>query len=187
MVHHLKEALRREMLKKRDSLSKQEATSLADEIAAAIFKTPRFTEAKRIAFYLAKGSEVDTRVMIFRAMQAGKEVLVPVTDHKITFVRFKSFEDLKPGKYGILEPQAREAASGGAGSEPDVVIVPGVVFGLCMHRLGYGKGYYDKYLATSAAYRIGICYDFQVVERLPTHEDDERMDEIVTDKRVITL
>jgi 5-formyltetrahydrofolate cyclo-ligase len=62
-----------------------------------------------------------------------------------------------------------------------------VSFGLCMHRLGYGKGYYDRYLAQSPAYRIGICFDFQIVERLPVHDDDERMDEIVTEKRVISL
>jgi 5-formyltetrahydrofolate cyclo-ligase len=67
------------------------------------------------------------------------------------------------------------------------VVVPGVSFGLCMHRLGYGKGYYDRFLSSSPAYRIGVCFDFQVVDRLPSHEDDERMDEIVTDKRIITL
>ncbi|NYZ74024.1 5-formyltetrahydrofolate cyclo-ligase [Candidatus Micrarchaeota archaeon] len=183
MVSQLKEALRRQMLKKRDSLSKEEAAIMSDGIAEALLKTPRFIEAKRIAFYITKGSEADTRMMIFRAMQAGKEVLIPATDHKITFYKFSSFSDLKPGKYGILEPQTRDAPE----AEPDAIIVPGVCFGLCMHRLGYGKGYYDKYLANSPAYRIGICYDFQVVERLPTHENDERMDEIVTDKRVISL
>lgn len=183
MVSHLKEALRREILKKRDSLPKEEAAAMSDAVAEALFKTSRFIEAKRIAFYITKGSEVDTRMMIFRAMQAGKEVLVPVTDHKITFYKFSSFTDLKPGKYQILEPQTREAPS----EEPDIIIVPGVVFGLCMHRLGYGKGYYDKYLSSSPAYRIGICYDIQVVDKLPIHENDERMDEIITDKRVIKL
>jgi 5-formyltetrahydrofolate cyclo-ligase len=183
MVSHLKEALRREMLKKRDSLSKEEAATLGDAIAEALFKTPRFIEAKRVAFYIAKGSEADTRMMIFRAAQARKEILIPATDHKITFYKFSSFTDLKPGKYGIPEPQTRTEPS----AEPDVVVVPGIVFGLCMHRLGYGKGYYDKYLSSSPAYRIGICYDFQVVDKLPTHENDERMDEIITDKRIIKL
>ncbi|MEW6722772.1 MAG: 5-formyltetrahydrofolate cyclo-ligase, partial [Candidatus Micrarchaeota archaeon] len=63
----------------------------------------------------------------------------------------------------------------------------GVAFGLCMHRLGYGKGYYDRFLSRSFAYRIGVCFDFQVEERLPRHDDDERMDEIITEKRIITL
>ena len=84
-----------------------------------------------------------------------------------------SFDSLKSGKYGILEPADRIPPS----KEPDVIVVPGVSFGLCMHRLGYGKGYYDRFLSGSPAYRIGVCFDFQVVEKLPSHEDDERMDE----------
>lgn len=197
MVQHLKEALRREILKKRDSLRKQDAEEMSGLITDKLFQLERFREAKRVAFYMTKGSEVDTSVMIQKAMAMKKEVFVPVTDHKITFYRFTSFADMKPGKYGILEPMTRDTGHGTLGTghgtpdtkptEPDVVVVPGVVFGLCMHRIGYGKGYYDKYLAASAAYRVGICYDFQVVERLPTHENDERMDEIVTDKRLISL
>ena len=55
-----------------------------------------------------------------------------------------------------------------------------------MHRLGYGKGYYDDFLSSSHAHRIGICFDFQVVDKLPSHGNDQRMDEIITEKRVIT-
>ncbi|MFZ5501514.1 MAG: 5-formyltetrahydrofolate cyclo-ligase, partial [Candidatus Micrarchaeota archaeon] len=108
-----------------------------------------------------------------------------------------SFEDLKEGKFGILEPKTRNAhakskppkpkTQNTEPSEPDIILVPGVAFGLCMHRLGYGKGYYDKHLAKSRAYRIGICFDFQVMESLPKHEDDQRMDEILTDKRAIPM
>jgi 5-formyltetrahydrofolate cyclo-ligase len=185
MVQHLKAALRKEMLTKRDALQKPVASTMCDAIAGQLISHPRFKEAKVIAFYLSKGSEVDTREMIIAAIKQKKEVLVPVTDDQhIAFFRFTSFSDLEPGKFGILEPKARNPQTR---LEPDLVIVPGISFGLCMHRLGYGRGYYDRYLAKSSAYRIGICFDFQVVERLPTHEDDERMDEIITEKRIITL
>jgi len=183
MVQHLKAALRKEMLKKRDSLSCVDASSMSSIIAKSLHKCDRYIEAKTVAFYLPKGNEVDTFGMIKAAMKDGKEVLVPVTDHQINLFRFVSKEDLQPGKYGIMEPKSRISPS----KEPDVIIVPGVAFGLCMHRLGYGKGYYDRYLAKSPAYRIGICYDLQIVEKLPTHEDDERMDEIITEKRVMTI
>ncbi len=183
MVAHLKAALRKEMLSRRDSLREEEKLSSSGLIEDSLFARPRFAEARTVAFYITKGNEVDTRRMISRAMEEGKEVLLPVTDHKITLFRFSSFDSLVSGKYGIMEPKERVPPS----REPDVVVVPGVSFGLCMHRLGYGKGYYDRFLSTSSAYRIGVCFDFQVVERLPTHEDDERMDEIITDKRVITL
>lgn len=189
MVQHLKEPIRRSMLAKRDALSPKQAAEAAEAIAGRLFASGRFREAQVVAFYLPKGNEVDTKAMIARAIAEKKEVLVPVTGHEITFVRFTSFEDLAPGKYGIPEPRTRDAKPGTGNRkpvpDPDVIIVPGVAFGLCMHRLGYGKGYYDRFLATSHAYRIGICYDFQVVEKLPAHEDDERMDEIITEKRAV--
>jgi 5-formyltetrahydrofolate cyclo-ligase len=185
MVHELKAALRKEMLKKRDSLQASEAETMGHMIAERMAAHPRFKEAKVVALYISKGSEASTRAIIEKALKLKKEVLIPVTDdHHIAFFRFHSFDDLAPGKFGILEPKSRDPENR---LEPDLVIVPGVSFGLCMHRLGYGRGYYDRYLARSPAYRIGICFDFQVVERLPTHENDERMDEIITEKRVIRL
>ncbi len=183
MVQHLKEKIRKEMLAKRDALAPDELRSRSSLIEDLLFSRPRFSESRTVAFYLHKGNEVDTTSMIRRALAEGKEVLVPVTDHKITLFRFDSFEGLVSGKYGIREPERKALPS----KEPDVIVVPGVSFGLCMHRLGYGKGYYDRFLSTCPAYRVGVCFDFQVVERLPVHEDDERMDEIITEKRVITL
>jgi 5-formyltetrahydrofolate cyclo-ligase len=183
MVKHLKDALRKEMLSKRDSLSREEVEILSESIMKNLFDRPRLLEARTVGFYLSKGNEADTRKMIERSLEMKKEVLVPATNEKIEFFRFSSFADLIPGKYGILETKHRINPS----KPPDLVIVPGVAFGLCMHRLGYGKGYYDLFLASSFAYRIGICYDFQVVEKLPNHENDQRMDEIITDRRVITL
>jgi 5-formyltetrahydrofolate cyclo-ligase len=182
MVKHLKDALRREMLKKRESLTKTEVISASGDIEEKLFSRPRIREAKTIGFYLRKGNEVDTNEMIVMALRKGKEVVVPVTNEKIEFFHFSSFDDLQEGKYGILEPKHRIKPC----NEPDLVIVPGISFGLCMHRLGYGKGYYDEYLSKSFAYRIGICYDLQVVEKLPSHKNDERMDEIITEKRIIT-
>ncbi len=183
MVQHLKQPLREKMLKMRSSLSRDEVASRSGDIAKRLLSHPRFKEARTIGFYIPKGNEADTRPIIEAAKKAGKTLAAPVTDHRITFYRFFSPEDLSPGKFGIPEPKSRE----GGEILPDIILIPGVAFGLCMHRLGYGKGYYDAYLAKSFAYRIGLCYDFQIVERLPTHEDDQRMDEIITEKRVITL
>ncbi|MFH0738023.1 MAG: 5-formyltetrahydrofolate cyclo-ligase [Candidatus Micrarchaeota archaeon] len=183
MVQHLKAALRKDMLRKRDALSKEDVASMSGRIAKSLRKCDRYAKAKTVAFYLPKGNEVDTSGMIKAAQKDGKEVIVPVTDHQITFFRFVSQDDLSPGRFGIQEPRSRTIPS----KEPDVIIVPGVSFGLCMHRLGYGKGYYDRYLSKSPAYRIGVCFDFQVAEKLPHHEDDERMDEILTEKRAIKL
>jgi 5-formyltetrahydrofolate cyclo-ligase len=175
----VKHSLRKDMLAKRDSISGEERLTASRMIMQELFSRPKFQEAKVIGFYLAKGSEVDTSEMIKETLKMGKEVAVPVTNHMIEFCRFTSFDDLAKGKFGILEPKHRTPAT------PDLIIVPGVVFGRCMHRIGYGKGYYDSHLAGSSAYRIGICYDFQVMGELPKHEKDIPMDEILTEKRII--
>jgi 5-formyltetrahydrofolate cyclo-ligase len=198
MVTNLKNAVRKPILEKRNALTAAQIAELSSQIADRLFEQPEFKKARVVAFYLAKGSEVDTRQMIEHALAEGKEVLVPVTNHKIEFFRFESFDDLVKGKFGILEPKNRTKPTTNnlpkTDSEtiinPDVVIVPGVSFGLCMHRLGYGKGYYDIYLASFGLgshrpFAIGVCYDFQLVESLPKHENDQKMDCIVTEKRII--
>lgn len=182
MVTHLKNAIRKKIIAKRNLLSKDDLANFSAAIAKRLFKHPEFRKATVVAFYMTKGSEVVTQKMIENAIAEGKEVVIPVTNHKITFYKFKSFDDLVKGKFSVLEPKSREKPS----KEPEVIIVPGVTFGLCMHRLGYGKGYYDSYLADSSAYRIGICFDFQVVEKLPVHENDQKMDCIITEKRLIS-
>lgn len=181
VVTHLKNAIRKQILAKRDVLTKRQIIKLSDAVSKRLFGNPKFKNAKVVAFYLTKGSEVSTKKMILQAIKQGKEILVPVTRQTIKFYKFKSFSDLANGKFSIPEPESREKPS----REPDVIIVPGVAFGFCMHRLGYGKGYYDSYLASSSAYRIGICFDFQLVEKLPTHKNDQKMDRIITEKRTI--
>ncbi|MFH1784930.1 MAG: 5-formyltetrahydrofolate cyclo-ligase [Candidatus Micrarchaeota archaeon] len=181
MVKHLKDELRKEILEKRSSLSKDEVITLSISIAKNLFEQKEFTDAKVVGFYLPKGNEVDTRKMIEYALEKKKEIVVPVTDSEVKFYKFISFDDLIPGKFNVLEPKTRILPS----KEPDLIITPGVCFGLCMHRVGYGKGYYDVHLSKSKAYRIGICYDFQVVEKLPTHAHDQKMNCIITEKRII--
>ena len=141
MVQHLKAALRKEMLQKREALTDMDVAQLSEMICQKLITNQKFIEAKRVAFYIRKGNEVDTQKMIGHAIRLGKEVFVPVTDHKIFFVKFTSFTDLKPGKFGILEPSKREKQDNSPSNqnpEPDLIIIPGVAFGLCMHRIGYG-------------------------------------------------
>ena len=156
-----------------------EREEAATKIKQTLFSRPEFQESKTIGFYLAIGTEVPTKEMIEEAQKLGKQITVPVTNESIEFCKFTSFEDLAPAKYGILEPREKQPL------EPDLIIVPGIAFGECMHRIGYGKGYYDDYLSKKPVRRIGICYDFQLLEKLPSHHTDVPMDEIITEKRLI--
>ena len=183
MVQQMKKALRGRLIKKRDALTAEQVREMSSAICGRLLVHERFKESRIIGVYLQKGNEADTWPVIEAAIKLGKTVCAPVTDHKITFYPLRPSDELKKGRFGIPEPETRNREP----LEPDLILVPGVAFGLCMHRLGYGKGYYDRYLAKSFAYRIGICYDFQVAERLPAHEDDQRMDGIVTEKRTIPI
>jgi len=200
MVQHLKAELRKKMLAQRNAIDDGERKQKSDEIMKRLFSEPHFQAAKCVAFYMPIGSEVDTKGMIEEAAKQGKEVLLPVVadDHHldettvssrdrerssrdIELYRFMSFYEMKTGRFNIPEPTSKVPPT----RLPEVVVLPGVAFGLCMHRLGYGKGYFDRLLAKLPSYRIGICFDFQVEEKLPKHEDDQRVDKIITEKREI--
>lgn len=185
MITESKQKLRKELLEKRNALSEKEREEKSDEITKLVLEIPQLKEAKTVAAYLTKGSEVRTRKLIERLLTKDIEVLVPVTkdDERIEFYRFTSFEDLVSGRFGILEPKTMVEPS----KEPDVVIVPGVAFDLDLHRLGYGKGYYDRLFGKLKTFKIGICYEMQVIDEIPKHEHDQRLDLTVTEKRVILL
>lgn len=170
------------MLKHRSTLTEEEVLEKSKEITNRLLGEEHFKNSETVAFYLPKGREVDTKIMMEEVI-GEKEILVPVTNNEIEMVKFNSFEELVDGKFGVPEPNQKISPH----TFSDVIIVPGVCFGLCMHRLGYGKGYYDRFLSHSPAYRIGVCYDFQIVEKLPSHENDQRMDMIITDKQVIRI
>jgi 5-formyltetrahydrofolate cyclo-ligase len=183
MVQHEKAILRQEMLARRNSLSDEARKEKSGAIMEKLFSERHFREAKCVALYMPIGNEVDTRQMITGAAAAGKEVVLPVvaSDHHLELRKFQSFESMRKGRFAILEPVGEERPP----EDPHVIVLPGVAFGLCMHRLGYGKGYYDRLLARLPSFRIGICFDLQVVERLPRHSDDQRMNMIITEKREI--
>jgi len=182
MVAEAKKVLRNNVLAIRDSLNPEDIAERSKRIEETLFGEEHFKSAKAVAFYIPKGNEVDTKHMMERAVGEKKEVLVPVTDDEISMCKFTSFFDMVPGKFGVPEPEHRRPRDHAA----EVVLVPGIVFGLCMHRIGYGKGYYDRYFKSNTkAFRIGISFDFQVMEELPKHEHDVPMDLIITDKRLI--
>ena len=114
-----------------------------------------------------------------------KEVYVPVVKgNEIIPSLLKRWEELKSGAYGILEPEEIRAI------EPhkiDVAIVPGIAFDFRGYRIGYGKGYFDRLLAKMDAMKVGIAFDFQLVEEIPHEKHDIKMDVIITEKRILQL
>ena len=135
--------------------------------------------------YVSAEPEVDTRNIIDCLREAGKTVLVPkiLNREKMIAVGFDGWDGLRAGQLGILTPDSDEEWPGAA----DLCITPGLGFTPDGRRIGYGRGYYDKWFATHPhTARIALCYECQVVDDMPTTDTDVRVHKIITEKRVIT-
>ena len=186
-----KESIREEIKNKREKLSREDVEDKSKLVKEKLFSLPEFQVAKTIAFYVAlkKSNEVETEGMIKEALAMGKQVLVPIADlieNRIILSEIKNWDDLVPGSFGILEPlpEVRKIYPYEA---VRLAIVPGVAFDLEGHRIGYGFGYYDKFLSSLTRYqtKIGLAFEFQVVEKLPNEEHDIRVGKVITEDRII--
>jgi len=184
----MKKEIRAKLLKRRNELTTYEVLKKSNEIIANLKKLNEFKNAEKIACYISFNNEVYTHGLIKEYLNK-KEVLVPFIDREkkeIRLAHIKSWKELEQGAYGILEPK-KEALRIKDYSHIDVILVPGIAFDLRGYRIGYGKGYFDRLLAKVNGYKVGLAYDFQVLEKIPADKHDIRMDAIVTEKRIIKL
>ncbi|WP_309395938.1 5-formyltetrahydrofolate cyclo-ligase [Cerasicoccus maritimus] len=180
-----KAALRHLALARRSSLPPEERQTRNQHIMQKLFALPDFTQASRVLFYVSFGSEVDTHDLMNRSF-GGKDVLAPrVNGDSLHVHELNSLDELKPGAFGILEPVATlpEVAT----DSVEVILVPGAAFDLRGHRIGYGKGYYDRLLSSVNALKIGLAYDRQIVDTVPNEEHDIPVDILITNERVLDL
>lgn len=186
----VKSTIRRELLARRDSLGLEYRREKSALIAARLKEQPEYLAAGAVLFYVSFRSEVATRGMIESALKDAKRVFVPKVDRKAH--RLKIYEikdparDLESGYMGIYEPVegfCREVDPAGA----DLVVLPGVGYDETGRRLGYGGGYYDRLLETlkPGTSLIGLAFEAQVVEEIPSEEHDRKVSKIITETRVI--
>jgi 5-formyltetrahydrofolate cyclo-ligase len=142
--------------------------------------------AHSIFLFISYGNEVHTHDLLKYFLKQGKTLAVPkiLPEKTMIAVQFSQWEDLIPGELGILTPSGNTPYSG----DFDVVITPGLGFTLQGHRIGYGRGYYDKWFAShNARNKIAIAFEAQLVDELPTDETDVPVDFVVTEERVIRI
>ena len=180
MKNHIKEL----MLEKRNSLSKQEILEKSRKIETKLLNFGQFKKSRIVMYFVSFNSEVNTHDMIKKSLQ-DKTVIIPkIVRHEIEPSVIIDFDNLIPsGRFGILEPiEAMKTAYKNIG----LVLVPGIAFDMQGHRIGYGFGYYDKFLRkVPKSIKIGLCFDFQVVDKIPNEEHDVAVDFVVTDERII--
>ncbi|MBR5712575.1 MAG: 5-formyltetrahydrofolate cyclo-ligase [Lachnospiraceae bacterium] len=178
-----KTELRKLMNRRRGALSAERVLLYSGCIAKHLVARNEYQEATVILAYMSIRSEVDTRFLIERAWQDGKKVAVPVcvNDRLMEFRYLTSLEDLKPGRFGIPEPQEGEAVAFD-GSEKFLLLIPGIAYTATGDRLGYGGGYYDRFLKKHVEIpRFMLAYSIQQAEYLPVDEQDVPADVVVTE------
>lgn len=184
--------LKKKLLHLRDTLSEEQQEQYSCRITEQLLQLDLLQEAVTVFVYVDFRSEVQTRRLILQMQSLGKKVVVPVTlllERDLLPVRITSLEnDLAPGYASILEPVKAIRNTNSVSPESiDIIVLPGSVFDEYGGRMGYGGGFYDRFVSQKApqALRIGLCYDLQVVPEAPLQDHDERMDMIVTEKRII--
>lgn len=177
-----KKDIRKRVLNIRNLLEKEEWEEHSDKIMKAVAAHPFFLKADEIYCYVDFRKEVATKKLIEEAWKLSKKVAVPkIEDGTMNFYYIESMEELTTGYYGILEPKSKKAANG----NQVLVIMPGSVFDKERNRIGYGKGYYDRYLAVHPDYHtIAIAFDFQVLDEIPTDAYDIKPEVLITEDKV---
>lgn len=170
-----KKALRQQIREKKRAMTKEQIFEASQCLADKFFATPQYAQADTIYGYLPYNQEVRTELILERALDEGKRVAVPkVYGDEMEFIYIDSFDRLEKSDMGIPEPiddapVARDASA--------LVLMPGLAFDPQGHRVGYGGGYYDKYLGKEPGHpTVALCYDFQMMPKLDTEEFDIPVD-----------
>ena len=177
-----KKDIRKRILEERSYMSENERWERSHSICKAVTTHPFFLNAKDIYCYLPVKGEVDTSEIINCAWNLGKRTAAPrIIGDEMEFFYFRSFDELKIDRYNIPAPKAVDLAKAGDA----VMIMPGAVFDKERHRIGYGKGYYDRYLALHPLCKtIAIGFDFQVQEYIPYEEHDICPQYLITEEKI---
>ncbi|MBC8586934.1 5-formyltetrahydrofolate cyclo-ligase [Paratissierella segnis] len=184
-----KTLLRRQILDKRSKLGKNEHEIYSNSILNSLLNSAYYKNSKTIMTFVSFSDEVDTHELIKAGIRDDKNLVVPITiketkELKLSLVT--NFNELEPGYYNILTPK-KEFIRYKDPELVDLIIVPGVVFDREGYRIGYGGGYYDRFLSKidKNVPRIAIAFDLQIIDKVPREYYDIPVDYIITEKEII--
>ena len=184
-----KQRLREERLAAREALSEQERSMLDDRITQKLLATSEYVEATTVLTYVSVSSEVSTRMFIECALRDGKTVAVPrcLPGHCLEFVAIASLEQLVAAPFNLLEPAKELPAVTEDQKNNSICIVPALLVDTKGYRLGYGAGFYDRFLSTYPGKKICLAYQ-QSLSRttLPHTAFDVAVDVVITESEVLT-
>ncbi|MDZ7715377.1 MAG: 5-formyltetrahydrofolate cyclo-ligase [Balneolaceae bacterium] len=182
-----KQELRQQLLSRREAFSEKDYQYKSQKIINKLKIQPEFREAEIIHCYVSlnKRNEVNTLPLIKHLLTAKKRVVVPVTnfdDGTLSHTFLNEFSALQENKWGVLEPAKGKTAEP---DEMDLVIVPMAGGDYKKNRIGYGKGFYDRFLNKVSCSTIGLLFDDCLVSEIPVEEFDVPLSKIITEEHVI--
>ncbi|KLE17124.1 5-formyltetrahydrofolate cyclo-ligase [Clostridium sp. C8] len=183
-----KKILRNKILSIRDSLNRNEKEIMDNEIFNKLKNTELYKNARNIFIYISFSNEINTINIIKKALEDKKDVFIPKiykTNKSMKAIKLNSFDDLRKNSMGILEPI--DDSKYIEKENIDLIVVPGVVFDKDCNRIGYGGGYYDRYLK-DIAYKnnkVVLAYDLQVIDKIENEKHDIKVDYIITNTKII--
>ncbi len=185
-IEEQKNELRISAKKQRASLSAIQKEKSDKDLLNKLLSLPEFKNVHSVFTYISMPiKEVSTTGIIEFCLTEGTRVAVPVckAHSRMDFYYISSLDETKQNKYGILEPEENKDRLASP-SEADLIIIPGLKFDKRGYRLGWGGGFYDRYLKNCFCTKIGICYEDEITELLPVDNYDVKVDMLVTDKTI---
>jgi len=183
-----KQALRSAGLARRAALAEADCQLLSRAIQVRALQLHCYLACHSVALYSAIQNEVRTDELLAHALQSGKKVFYPRVDENDGdgLFRVLAADELRAGRYGILEP-AGTTRPADVEFEALTIFVPGVAFDMQGNRLGRGRGWYDRLLqqAGEPAAIVALAYEFQIVGAVPTGPGDQKVNYVITEKRVV--
>ena len=178
-----KKIIREHIARKKKELSLETIADLSKRINNRLVQTEWFQSAKCITLYYATVREVQTSELI-DAWHSVKQIVLPVIiGNTMHFRPYKGKENCHKGALGFFEPDGSEIIPP---EQIDLFIVPGIAFDSACNRLGRGMGYYDRYLKETEKPIIGLCFDFQLVEKIPSEIHDKIMTAVITESTIVS-
>ena len=181
-----KKELRRYIREQKRHFTPQQLGEMSLDIMSSLLSNSHIQKADAILMYHSLPDEVDTHSALDQLLAMGKKVLLPkvVSETEMTIHEYTGQDSLLPSEpYGILEPTTPEFSIVNC-QLSIVIVVPGMAFDRQGHRLGRGKGYYDRFLSRIPnIYKIGVCFPFQLIDKVPSEPTDILVDEVLSDIR----
>lgn len=185
-----KKQVRQEVLSNRKSMKPEDVELKSNKITETLLKSDFFAAAANIMAYIDFRNEVKTKKIIEESIAANKSIIIPISipdTRELVLSQLIDYErELMPGTYGILEPK-EEFIRKVSADVIDLVLIPGVAFDRRGYRVGYGAGYYDRFLSNvrSSVPRVALAFDLQIVPKVYEDDFDIAVDYIITESEII--